>query len=83
MKNKLILLLLLFTIGCGIDPEKTYTVYSVTDSNGKTYHNLIRCGGEGYFIDIHRKEYHFHGNFTEIGQEVSGKTLLEKMVEKE
>jgi hypothetical protein len=77
----LLILFLLFT-GCGIDPNKTYTVYTVIDSTGKSYHNLIQSTVEEY-RDVQGNSYIFKGNYTVISSTITGHDILKLRAEKE
>jgi len=63
--------------GCSweIDPQRTYQVFDVTDSAGKTYRNLKRLGGD-VFTDYHGNQYTFKGNYTAITRRVSGEQFM-------
>ena len=84
--NKIFLFLLicLAFVGCGpiepIEPKKTYTVFDVTDSSGKTYRNLNRRRfNENLYVDYYSNEYTFHGNYTTITRRVSGDQFLKEV----
>ena len=68
----------LFLSACKIDPEKTYTVYDVTDASGKIYRNLNHKG-YNIFIDSNGNYYKFNGNYTAITRKVSGEQLLKEI----
>ena len=82
MNLKYVALVLLFICGCGINPERTYKVYTVIDSNGKTYNNLNHICSNQY-SDQQGKEYTFNGNHTVISSTISGHDLLKLRTEKE
>jgi len=80
-KIKLILIFLFLAIGCNfgeIDPNKTYTVYTITDFDGKKYYNLCpdSMHGENSYRDIDGNKYVFFGNYTRITSQISGLELL-------
>lgn len=82
MKLKFLILFILLFCGCGIDPERTYKVYNITDSSGKTYVNLNHVCCDEY-IDQQGKQYIFHGNYTVISSTISGYDILRLRTEKE
>jgi len=82
MKLKFLALFILLFCGCGVKPDKTYTVYNVTDSSGKTYHNLTHSMTNEYY-DQQGKKYIFHGNHTVISSTISGYDILRLRTEKE
>lgn len=83
----LLILFLLFT-GCGprrccdIDLNKTYRVYTVIDSTGKSYHNLTIITDKQY-IDAQGNVYIFNGNYTAISSTITGHDFLKLKIEKE
>lgn len=82
MKLKFLVLFILLFSGCSIDPERTYKVYNITDSSGKTYVNLNHVCCDEY-IDQQGKQYIFHGNYTVISSTISGYDILRLRTEKE
>lgn len=82
MNYRLFIFLIIFFCGCGVKPDKTYTVYNVTDSSGKTYHNLNHFIEYEYY-DQQGKKYIFHGNHTVISSTISGYDILRLRTEKE
>lgn len=83
MNYKLLILLILFFCGCEVRPDKTYRVYNVTDSSGKTYFNLNHHFIEHEYYDQQGKQYIFHGNHTVISSTISGYDILRLRTEKE
>lgn len=68
--------------GCEVNPERTYRVYNITDSSGKTYYNLNHIGVNQY-RDQQHNDYIFHGNYTVISSTISGHDILKLRAEKE
>jgi hypothetical protein len=60
MNSRLLIFLMLFFCGCEVRPDKTYRVYNVTDSSGKTYYNLNRYTGEHEYYDQQGNKYCEH-----------------------
>ena len=83
MNSRLFIFLIIFFCGCEVRPDKTYRVYNVTDSSGKTYYNLNRSIGEHEYYDQQGKQYIFHGNYTVISSTISGYDILRLRTEKE
>lgn len=85
MNYRLFIFLIIFFCGCGVKPDKIYTVYNVTDSSGKTYYNLNRYmpSPEHEYYDQQGKTYIFHGNHTVISSTISGYDIFRLRTEKE
>lgn len=85
MNYKFLIFLMLFFCGCEVKLDKTYTVYNVTDSSGKTYYNLNRHTNriEHEYYDQQGKRYIFYGNHTVISSTISGYDILRLRSEKE
>jgi hypothetical protein len=82
MTRSLIAISILFLSACGVNQEKTYRVYDVTDASGKTYRNLNHSGGD-VFIDYDGNQYIFNGNYTVITRKVSGEQFLREVQHRE
>ena len=83
MNSRLLIFLMIFFCGCEVKPDKTYTVYNVTDSSGKTYYNLNHRFIEHEYYDQQGNKYIFHGNYTVISSTISGYDILRLRTEKE
>ena len=85
MNSRLFIFLIIFFCGCEVKPDKTYRVYNVTDSSGKTYYNLNRhmYTVEHEYCDQQGNKYIFHGNHTVISSTISGYDILRLRTEKE